>query len=96
MKNRLELRAREDTVIGAGAGVRVDETEEGVEVGEAVGGGEGADHEEESGVVVTEGVQCGGPGEDVEVVVGVLRVVVELRFEEVDECGGRDLVLVGS
>lgn len=39
----------------------------------------------ESEVGVAEGVDGGGPGEDVEVVVGEGRVVVEVGFEEVEE-----------
>ncbi|KAK4834291.1 hypothetical protein QYF36_020339 [Acer negundo] len=96
MKYRLEFGTGEDTVIGARARVGVDESEEGVEVGEAISGGKGADHEEVSGVVVAERVESGSPSEDLEVVVGELRVVVELRFEKVEECEGSDLVLVRS
>lgn len=53
---------------------------------ETVRGGEGADDEEERRVIMAEGVNSGGPSEDVEVVVGELGVVVEFGFEEVEEC----------
>jgi len=70
----------------AGAGVGGDEVEEGTELGEAVGGGEGAGHPVEGGVGVAEGVERGGgPGEEVEVELGEGGVVVELRFQEVKE-----------
>lgn len=56
-----------------------------MEIGEAVGGGEGSRHPEEGFVVVAEGVEGGGPGEDGEVVVGEERVVAEVGAEELGE-----------
>lgn len=53
-----------------------------------MGGGEGAGHPLEGAVVVAEGVDGGGPGEDVEVEVGKGRVVVELGFKEAEEALG--------
>ncbi|KAJ1381174.1 hypothetical protein SESBI_45389 [Sesbania bispinosa] len=85
-ENRFIFGARENAIGGARARVGGDEIEEGTEVGEAVGEGEGASHPFEGGVVVAKGVEGRSPGEDVEVVVGEGRVVVELRFEEVDQC----------
>lgn len=52
---------------------------------ETVRGGERADDEEERRVIMAEGVDSGGPSEDVEVVMGELGVVVEFGFEEVEE-----------
>lgn len=88
-KNGFRSRAREDTV-GARAGVGSKEVEERGELGEAVGDGESAGHPLEGGVVVAEGVDGGGPGEDVEVVVGEVWVVVELGFQEVEESFGSE------
>lgn len=42
-------------------------------------------HPLEGGVGVAEGVEGGSPGEEVEVVVGEGWMVVELRFEEVNQ-----------
>lgn len=56
-----------------------------VEIGEVVGGGEGMWYLEEGVVVVVEGVEGGGLGEDGEVVVGEERVVVEVGVEELGE-----------
>lgn len=71
---------------GAGAGVGGDEVEEGAELGEAVGGGEGAGHPVEGEVGVAERVEGGGgPCEEVEVEVGEGRVVMELGFQKVEE-----------
>lgn len=39
---------------------------------------------------MAEGVDGGGPGEDVEVVVGEVWVVVELGFQEVEESFGSE------
>lgn len=50
-----------------------------------MGGGEGTRHPEEGVVVVAEGVEGGGPGEDGEVVVGEERVVAEVGAEELGE-----------
>ena len=83
-ENGFGVGARENGV-GAGTGVGGDEVEEGAKVVEAVGEGEGLCHPEEGGVGVAEGVDGGGPLEDVEVVVGEGGVVVELGLEEVEE-----------
>jgi hypothetical protein len=63
---------------------------EGIEVVKAVGDGERVGHPFEYGVVMAEGVNGGGPVEDVEVVVGERRAMVELGLEEVEEVGGGD------
>lgn len=71
--------------MGTGARVGGDESKEGLEVREAVRGGKRSSHPKESGVIMMEGVDGGCPCENVEVIVGKKRVVVELRLEEVEQ-----------
>lgn len=85
MKYTVRFRATENTIVRTRAGVSGDEIENGMKLRETVRGGEGADDEEERRVIMAEGVDSGGPSEDVEVVMGELGVVVEFGFEEVEE-----------
>lgn len=64
------------------------EFEDGAESVEAVGDGEGSDHPFEGGVVVAEGIECGGVAEDVEVELGEIGVVMEAILEEGEEVLG--------
>jgi hypothetical protein len=64
--------------------------EEGIKVVEAVGDDERASHPFEREEIVAERVDGGGSVEDVEVVVGEQRVVVDLGLEEMEEVGGGD------
>lgn len=59
--------------------------QEGEDVIEAVGGGEGAGHPGIGGVVVAEAVNGSGPVEDMEVEMGEFGVVVELLLQEGEE-----------
>ncbi|KAH0454689.1 hypothetical protein IEQ34_016613 [Dendrobium chrysotoxum] len=85
-----ETRAGEDTPAGgSGGGARTGmsdkKAEEEAEIVEAGGGGEGASHVLVGGMVMAEGVGGGGgPEENVEIVGGKERVVMEAAAEEVE------------
>lgn len=95
-EDRFDARAGEDAV-GAGARLGEHAVEEESERAEAVGDGEGTSHPLVGGMVVAEGVDAGGPLEDVEIVRGEGGVVAEAAAEEAEEVGrgegGRELGL---